>query len=59
MNHLSSRSHLIFLLEIKQKDNLDMSTKSSKMCMIDLAGSEKAKKTGADGVQLEEAKKIN
>lgn len=29
------------------------------MCMIDLAGSEKAKKTGADGVQLEEAKKIN
>ncbi len=59
MNEGSSRSHLLLLLEVKQKDINDLSLKTSKMYMIDLAGSESVGKTGADGVQFEEAKKIN
>ena len=35
------------------------SAKSGKLFMVDLAGSEMAHKTGADGTRFEEAKKIN
>lgn len=50
MNAGSSRSHLILLLEVKQKDVNDLSLKTSKMYMVDLAGSEKVSKTGVEGV---------
>ena len=59
MNEHSSRSHLIFLLSINQFNNLESSSKTSKLFLIDLAGSEKISKTGAEGKVLEEAKKIN
>lgn len=58
LNKTSSRSHLLFKLEITQK-LLDGSEKRGMLNLIDLAGSEKVSKTGAVGETLEEAKKIN
>lgn len=59
MNEHSSRSHMIFLLSLNQFNIPDSSSKTSKLYLIDLAGSEKVSKTGAEGKVLEEAKKIN
>ena len=59
MNDTSSRSHMIFLLNLNQFNSSDSSSKSSKLFLVDLAGSEKISKTGAVGKILEEAKKIN
>eukprot|EP00298_Acanthocystis_sp_HF-20_P017395 c21739_g6_i8.p1 GENE.c21739_g6_i8~~c21739_g6_i8.p1 ORF type:complete len:779 (+),score=375.81 c21739_g6_i8:119-2455(+) len=58
MNPNSSRSHCCFTLQ------LEITDKTGKKCrgnlnLIDLAGSEKIAKTGAEGTTLEEAKKIN
>lgn len=50
---------MIFLLSLNQFNNQDSSSKTSKLYLIDLAGSEKVSKTGAEGKVLEEAKKIN
>ncbi len=50
---------MIFLLSLNQFNNQDSSSKTSKLFLIDLAGSEKVSKTGAEGKVLEEAKKIN
>ncbi|KAM3138384.1 hypothetical protein pb186bvf_009470 [Paramecium bursaria] len=58
INQYSSRSHTIFMLEIKQKFSND-TEKKGKLNLVDLAGSEKVGKTGAMGEILEEAKKIN
>ena len=41
MNEESSRSHLIFMLTIYQKNLEDMSAKSGRLFLVDLAGSEK------------------
>jgi len=59
MNEGSSRSHAVFMVEIEQKNLENGSLKTSKMTLCDLAGSETAKKTGAKGQQMEEAKSIN
>ncbi|EAS04578.2 kinesin motor catalytic domain protein (macronuclear) [Tetrahymena thermophila SB210] len=58
INQYSSRSHTIFMLEIKQRYPND-TEKKGKLNLVDLAGSEKVGKTGAIGDILEEAKKIN
>lgn len=58
MNATSSRSHSLFILQLTQK-SADGSTKTGKLNLADLAGSEKISKTGATGETLEEAKKIN
>uniref|UniRef100_A0A3Q3JTS8 Kinesin-like protein n=1 Tax=Monopterus albus TaxID=43700 RepID=A0A3Q3JTS8_MONAL len=59
MNEHSSRSHSIFLINIKQ-ENVDTEMKlSGKLYLVDLAGSEKVSKTGAEGAVLDEAKNIN
>jgi kinesin family protein 5 len=58
MNAVSSRSHTLFVITLVQKLK-DGSTKSSRLNLADLAGSEKVGKTGATGETLEEAKKIN
>ncbi|XP_033116058.1 kinesin heavy chain-like isoform X3 [Anneissia japonica] len=59
MNEHSSRSHSIFLINVKQ-ENLETQQKlSGKLYLVDLAGSEKVSKTGAEGAVLEEAKNIN
>ena len=59
MNETSSRSHAIFIIRISCKNTLNGIVKSGKLMFVDLAGSEKVKKTGATGQTLEEAKKIN
>ncbi|XP_006196209.1 kinesin heavy chain [Vicugna pacos] len=59
MNEHSSRSHSIFLINIKQ-ENVETEKKlSGKLYLVDLAGSEKVSKTGAEGAVLDEAKNIN
>ncbi|CAG9316919.1 unnamed protein product [Blepharisma stoltei] len=59
MNSESSRSHSIFIMTIQQTNTLDLSSKTGKMYIVDLAGSEKVSKTGAEGKRLSEAKNIN
>lgn len=59
MNEHSSRSHLIFMITINQKNLHDLSNKTGKLYLVDLAGSEKVGKTGATGSVLDEAKGIN
>lgn len=59
MNEHSSRSHSIFLINIKQ-ENVETEKKlSGKLYLVDLAGGEKVSKTGAEGAVLDEAKNIN
>jgi kinesin family protein 5 len=59
MNDTSSRSHMAFLLTLYQNDLKEAHAKSGRIILIDLAGSEKTSKTGAEGRLLDEAKQIN
>ncbi|CAM9826211.1 unnamed protein product [Choristocarpus tenellus] len=62
MNATSSRSHAILTLNIKQRDIGDeggIMAVQSKISLIDLAGSERAKSTGAEGDRLKEGANIN
>jgi Kinesin motor domain len=62
MNNSSSRSHSIFTVTV-ESSSLQMNGKSSirvgKLHLVDLAGSERQSKTGAVGIRLKEATKIN
>ncbi|XP_013401804.1 kinesin heavy chain isoform X2 [Lingula anatina] len=59
MNEHSSRSHSVFLIQVRQ-ENLETQKKlSGKLYLVDLAGSEKVSKTGCEGTTLDEAKNIN
>ena len=53
INENSSRSHTILTLRITYEEY------ECKLCLIDLAGSEKVSKSGVYGHSLEETKKIN
>uniref|UniRef100_A0A8C8E021 Kinesin-like protein n=1 Tax=Oryzias sinensis TaxID=183150 RepID=A0A8C8E021_9TELE len=55
----SSRSHSIFLINIKQENTQTDQKLTGKLYLVDLAGSEKVGKTGAEGTVLDEAKMIN
>uniref|UniRef100_A0A3Q2DT11 Kinesin-like protein n=1 Tax=Cyprinodon variegatus TaxID=28743 RepID=A0A3Q2DT11_CYPVA len=59
MNEHSSRSHSIFLINIKQENTQTEQKLTGKLYLVDLAGSEKVGKTGAEGTVLDEAKMIN
>uniref|UniRef100_A0A8C4HCD6 Kinesin-like protein n=1 Tax=Dicentrarchus labrax TaxID=13489 RepID=A0A8C4HCD6_DICLA len=59
MNEHSSRSHSIFLINVKQENTQTEQKLSGKLYLVDLAGSEKVSKTGAEGAVLDEAKNIN
>ncbi|XP_065666641.1 kinesin heavy chain isoform X2 [Hydra vulgaris] len=59
MNEHSSRSHSIFLINVKQENTETQKKLSGKLYLVDLAGSEKVSKTGAEGDVLNEAKNIN
>ena len=59
LNHSSSRSHCILILEVMQSFKKEKLIKKGILNLVDLAGSEKISKTGAVGLTLEEAKKIN
>lgn len=57
-NQQSSRSHSIFMIEVLQhlRNNV---VQRGVINLVDLAGSERVSKSAADGLALEEAKKIN
>merc|ERR1712212_948308 len=59
MNEHSSRSHSVFLINVKQENLENQKKLSGKLYLVDLAGSEKVGKTGAEGTILDEAKNIN
>eukprot|EP00300_Choanocystis_sp_HF-7_P036457 c52303_g1_i1.p1 GENE.c52303_g1_i1~~c52303_g1_i1.p1 ORF type:complete len:923 (+),score=222.47 c52303_g1_i1:368-2770(+) len=59
MNDVSSRSHSIFMMEVRQRDTKTETIRTGKLFLVDLAGSEKVRKTNAAGERLEEAKNIN
>uniref|UniRef100_A0AAG5DWW2 Kinesin-like protein n=1 Tax=Anopheles atroparvus TaxID=41427 RepID=A0AAG5DWW2_ANOAO len=59
MNEHSSRSHSVFLINVKQENMENEKKLSGKLYLVDLAGSEKVSKTGAEGTVLDEAKNIN
>ncbi|CAK4091074.1 unnamed protein product [Aphanomyces euteiches] len=56
-NHDSSRSHCVFSLQLYHVDSPQ--TLHSKISIVDLAGCERGAKTGASGLRLQEASKIN
>ncbi|XP_045108156.1 kinesin heavy chain-like isoform X2 [Portunus trituberculatus] len=59
MNEHSSRSHSVFLIQVKQENIENQKKLLGKLYLVDLAGSEKVSKTGAEGAVLDEAKNIN
>jgi kinesin family protein 5 len=59
MNQYSSRSHCIMIITVHFQDKDKNELKVGKLYLVDLAGSEKTSKTGASGLNLEEAKNIN
>merc|ERR1712039_599576 len=61
MNATSSRSHFImtYHLELQRTPEAGGMKLKSKVAFVDLAGSEKVKKTGASGDRLKEAQAIN
>lgn len=60
MNDASSRSHLIFAVEIKATNlHTDQPTTIGKLTFVDLAGSEKQSKTGVNEEGAKEAVAIN
>ncbi|TPX66845.1 hypothetical protein SpCBS45565_g04161 [Spizellomyces sp. 'palustris'] len=63
MNATSSRSHAVFTIVLTQNLREPISgmtsEKSSRICLIDLAGSERADATGATGLRLKEGANIN
>lgn len=58
LNQASSRSHQLFMLDVRQKLPND-TEKKGRLNLIDLAGSEKVNHSGVTGNKLEETKKIN
>ncbi|KAF6254764.1 P-loop containing nucleoside triphosphate hydrolase protein [Scenedesmus sp. NREL 46B-D3] len=59
MNEHSSRSHLVLTIYVKGYDNAKGTSWSCKMHLIDLAGSERVSRSGAEGERLKEAAAIN
>lgn len=57
MNEFSSRSHLV--ISVKLKETSPAGIKTSKLLLCDLAGSEKTRNTGSQGMQLKQAQNIN
>jgi len=58
MNEHSSRSHAVFILQLDQVNIATQSKRSSKLMMVDLAGSEKVRKTNTTGQILKEAQQV-
>lgn len=59
MNEQSSRSHMVFTLKIDGSNESSQLKVQGVLNLIDLAGSERVKESGATGVRLKEAQNIN
>lgn len=59
LNSASSRSHLVVRLNVIRTEMISLSTTSSELNLIDLAGSERLSRTEASGETLKEAQSIN
>ncbi|KAE9020987.1 hypothetical protein PR001_g12147 [Phytophthora rubi] len=58
-NSDSSRSHCVFTLHLYHRTSRFASELRSKVSIVDLAGSERGSKSGATGLRMQEASKIN
>ncbi|XP_074086511.1 kinesin-like protein KIF18A isoform X2 [Macrotis lagotis] len=62
VNATSSRSHAVFQIYLRQQDktaSINQNVRIAKMCLIDLAGSERASATNARGSRFREGANIN
>lgn len=61
LNKTSSRSHAIFTIHLESRSTIETSEKviHSQLNLVDLAGNERTKKTGAEGLTMKEASYIN
>ncbi|NXM89948.1 KI18A protein, partial [Oenanthe oenanthe] len=62
VNASSSRSHAVFQIYLRQQDktaSINQNIRIAKMCLIDLAGSERANATSAKGARFVEGTNIN
>lgn len=59
MNERSSRSHVVFILDVEEYNAFTEQTDVAHLFMVDLAGSESLKKSQASGTTAGEAGKIN
>ncbi|XP_066492740.1 kinesin-like protein KIF18A [Tiliqua scincoides] len=62
VNASSSRSHAVFQIYLRQQDktaSINQNVRIAKMCLIDLAGSERASATKAKGARFREGANIN
>ena len=61
LNRNSTRSHCVFTVYVESRSRVESTEKVTrgKLNLVDLAGSERIKKTGSDGVILQEAMYIN
>ena len=61
ININSSRSHAIFSIHLESRSTIETSEKviHSQLNLVDLAGNERTKKSGAEGLALKEANYIN
>ena len=59
MNSESSRSHLIFTINVHSRDRVTGVVSFGKLDIVDLAGCERRKKTGGSEKQLQEGLAIN
>ncbi|GMH85714.1 hypothetical protein TrST_g4791 [Triparma strigata] len=59
MNDRSSRSHSVLSVIVETKSKTTGATTRAKLSLIDLAGSERVKKSGVHGVGMQEAQSIN
>lgn len=59
MNENSSRSHFLFFLNLEKTDKSTHETCRSSLCIADLAGSERSKRTYTEKEGLKEGNSIN
>lgn len=59
MNSASSRSHLIFMIQLKTENLVSGAKTNATLTLVDLAGSERIAKSGVTGDGLKEAAAIN